>query len=352
MKTSSEQGALVESGETRPARPARLTDPLKAGNLPHVLILGADARARSIGRRLEALRMKVVGHLGAKSEIGSDGVVGGYDDLEQILRSEVVDSVVVAVHQDGARQIATRAFRICATMGMPMCAEESYEGFLSRGGLGAGERMVPIGATHVPNQRGLAVRRFVDRVLAGLMVLVGLPVFPLIALLIKLDSKGDFLFKQVRVRNNGRHFHLFKFRTMVHNAEELKAKLMERNEVDGPAFKMEQDPRVTRVGYWLRRFRMDELPQLINILRGEMSIVGPRPPLPAEVQRYESWYMRRLSVTPGLTCLWQIEHGPLGVGFTEWMRLDSRYIEEWSLWNDAKILLRTIPIVLFGIRAM
>ncbi len=340
--------AAAEAGR----RGVRLTDPLSAGDEPHVLILGADARALAIGDRLQASKMRVIGHLGRDDDQSRNEVVGTYSELEQILRDEVVDRVVVAVHHDSARQIVTRALHLCALMGVPVCAEEAYEQFLRCGRLSAGAKMVPLGSTMTPSDSALVVRRFVDRLLALLMIVVGLPVFPLLAIAIRLDSKGPIIFRQVRVRNNGRHFHLFKFRTMVDNAEELKARLMAQNQVDGPAFKIEGDPRITRVGHLLRRLRMDELPQLFNILSGDMAIVGPRPPLPAEVERYESWYMRRLSVTPGLTCLWQIEHGPLGVGFTEWMRLDCRYIEEWSLWNDAKIFLRTVPIVLFGIRAM
>ncbi len=330
----------------------RLTDPLRAGSEPHVVILGAGGRALAIREHLQRRRMTVIGHLSADGSGPEDYVVGAYSDLAAILREEVVDRVVVAVPPEGARRVVTDALRVAERVGVPVACESSLAGFLGQERLVGGKSLVPIGVLRPPSGVRVQIKLLLDRLLATLMVLLGLPLFPILALWIKMDSKGPVIFKQVRVRNNGRHFHLFKFRTMVANAEELKAKLMAQNEVDGPAFKIAGDPRITRVGAILRHFRMDELPQLLNIVRGEMSFVGPRPPLPAEVERYEDWYLRRLCVIPGLTCLWQLEHGPLGIAFADWMRLDLRYIDNWSLWLDLKIFLRTIPLVLFGVRAM
>jgi lipopolysaccharide/colanic/teichoic acid biosynthesis glycosyltransferase len=317
-----------------------------------VLILGAGGRALAIREHLERRRMTVIGHLTEEGAGSKDHVVGAYSDLAAILREEVVDCVVVAVSPDGARRVVTDVLRVSERVGVPVSCEASLAGFLGQQRLVGGKHLVPIGVLRPPSGIRVQIKLLFDRLLAALMVLLGLPLFPLLALLIKLDSKGPVIFKQIRVRNNGRHFHLFKFRTMVANAEELKAKLMAQNEVDGPAFKIAGDPRITRIGAVLRHFRMDELPQLFNIVRGEMSFVGPRPPLPSEVERYEDWYLRRLSVIPGLTCLWQLEHGPLGIAFADWMRLDLRYIDNWSLWLDLRIFLRTIPLVLFGVRAM
>lgn len=356
-RTKHESGGMRSPTES-PSRPAgtprrkALTNPLEAGSAPHVVILGSDARALAVREGLESKGAWIVGHLSADGGGPEDLVVGSYADLSAVLREEVVDRVVVAIPHEGARRVIEDALRVAERMGVPLFSQEAIAGFLGRGRLEGGEKLVPIGAVRLPSGFQVFMKLFLDRLMALIMVIFGSPLFPVLALLIKLDSKGPVIFRQVRVRNNGRHFHLFKFRTMVANAEDLKARLMTQNQADGPAFKIAGDPRITRVGAVLRHFRMDELLQLFNILRGEMSFVGPRPPLPNEVDRYEDWYLRRLSVTPGLTCLWQLEHGPLGIGFTDWMRLDLRYVDNWSLRLDLQILLRTIPLVLFGVRAM
>jgi lipopolysaccharide/colanic/teichoic acid biosynthesis glycosyltransferase len=149
------------------------------------------------------------------------------------------------------------------------------------------------------------------------------------------------------VGQGGRPFLMLKFRSMVVNAEELKSTLAAQNEQAGPVFKMKNDPRITRVGRFIRKYSIDELPQLVNVLRGDMSLVGPRPPLPAEVAKYESWQWRRLSVRPGLTCIWQVS-GRNQISFEEWMKLDMQYIDHWSLAADLQLILRTIPVVLAG----
>jgi lipopolysaccharide/colanic/teichoic acid biosynthesis glycosyltransferase len=167
------------------------------------------------------------------------------------------------------------------------------------------------------------------------------------AIAIKLTSKGPVFFRQGRVGLHGRPFNMFKFRTMVANAEALKEQLLARNEQTGPVFKMKNDPRVTPIGRFLRKHSIDELPQLINVLRGDMSIVGPRPPVPQEVARYQAWQRRRLSVRPGLTCIWQVS-GRNQITFQDWMYLDMRYIDHWSITDDLNLILRTLPIVLTG----
>jgi len=178
-------------------------------------------------------------------------------------------------------------------------------------------------------------------------LVIAAPFMLVIGFLIKLDSQGPVLFRQVRTGLNGRRFVLLKFRSMTHDAERQQAALEERNEMSGPVFKLRSDPRVTRLGAFLRRTSLDELPQLGNVLRGDMILVGPRPPLPSEVSRYERWQRRRLSMKPGLTCLWQAS-GRNEIDFNEWMRLDMEYIDNWSLSRDIKIILRTIPAVLFA----
>jgi lipopolysaccharide/colanic/teichoic acid biosynthesis glycosyltransferase len=179
--------------------------------------------------------------------------------------------------------------------------------------------------------------------LFGLTLLA--PLFPLIVLLIRLDSGGPVIFAQRRVGRGGRLFTCYKFRSMVRDAEAMKSSLAHLNEASGAAFKIRRDPRITEVGHFLRRSSLDEIPQLVNVLRGHMSIVGPRPQIPSEVELYKGWQRRRLEVKPGITCLWQIS-GRSHVGFDEWMRLDVEYVRRRSLNLDLWIVLRTLPAVI------
>ncbi|HEU5396897.1 MAG TPA: sugar transferase, partial [Verrucomicrobiae bacterium] len=195
-----------------------------------------------------------------------------------------------------------------------------------------------------------AMKQVID-LLGGLtlLLLVGWWLFPLIAILIKISSPGPVFFKQQRSGQNGAPFTLYKFRTMVTNAEQFKHELAAMNEMTGPVFKVTNDPRVTRIGKWLRKYSLDEFPQVFNVLRGEMSLVGPRPLPVDEVKRFENLaHRRRLSVKPGLTCLWQISGRNQISDFKEWVRLDLEYIDNWSIWLDLKILFRTIPAVFAG----
>jgi lipopolysaccharide/colanic/teichoic acid biosynthesis glycosyltransferase len=190
-------------------------------------------------------------------------------------------------------------------------------------------------------------KRVLDLVFGSLIFLVALPFIAVAAILIKLDSPGPVFHRAIRVGRNGRKFTFLKLRSMQKNAEELRALLIHRNEATGPAFKLTNDPRVTRVGRILRKTSLDELPQLWHVVQGHMSLVGPRPPFPEEVERYEPWMLRRLEVRPGLTCLWQIS-GRSDLSFEEWMRLDLDYVDRVSPELDAKILLLTIPAVISG----
>jgi len=193
----------------------------------------------------------------------------------------------------------------------------------------------------------LYIKRAFDIVFSIVNLVIFAPSLIIISLLIKLSSPGPVFFVQERCGLNGRRFNMLKFRTMVENAEELKTSLTGLNELDGPVFKMKNDPRITWVGRILRKTSLDEMPQFINVLKGEMSIVGPRPPIPSEVEKYQLWQRRRLSMRPGLTCLWQVS-GRDNISFDAWMKLDLKYIDNWSFWMDLKIIIRTIPIVLFG----
>jgi exopolysaccharide biosynthesis polyprenyl glycosylphosphotransferase len=202
-------------------------------------------------------------------------------------------------------------------------------------------------ATGPTSQLPLMAKRMMDVAMSSLLLLLGLPVVGAIATLIKVTSQGNVLFRQTRCGLNGRIFTLYKFRTMVEDAEHRRRDLEHLNEMNGPVFKVRGDPRVTALGRFLRRFSLDELPQLWNVLRGDMSLVGPRPPIPEEVARYQRWQRRRLSMKPGLTCLWQVS-GRNQIDFDQWMQLDLEYIDSWSPMLDVKILLKTIPAVLSG----
>lgn len=188
-------------------------------------------------------------------------------------------------------------------------------------------------------------KRMLDLVGACVAMLVLSPVMLLVALLVKLESRGPVLYRSTRIGKDGRPFEFLKFRSMVDGADRNRHTLSHLNEMDGPTFKISRDPRVTRVGRLLRVTSVDEIPQFLNVLRGEMSLVGPRPPIPEEVAQYEPWQCRRLDVRPGITCLWQIS-GRSTLSFKEWMRLDLEYIKHQSFWLDLRILLRTIPAVL------
>ena len=195
------------------------------------------------------------------------------------------------------------------------------------------------------NTYALGVKKIIDIFGALLGIIVLSPLLITMAMLIKISSPGPVIYKQPRVGLRGRQFQLFKFRTMVANADALRKELEEMNEADGPAFKIADDPRVTKVGKFLRKTGLDELPQLFNILKGEMSLIGPRPPLPEETTQYERWQLRRLSVKPGLSCFWQVKPDRNSIKFEKWMELDLAYIDNWSLRLDFVILLKTIRTI-------
>ncbi len=189
------------------------------------------------------------------------------------------------------------------------------------------------------------IKRLTDVAGAGLALVLALPIIAIACVAIVLVDRGSPFFSQERVGLNGRRFRMFKLRTMVEGAHDMRQDLLHLNELEGPVFKIKDDPRLHRLGSFLRRTSIDELPNLFNVVRGEMSLVGPRPPLPCEVEHYDAYAMRRLSVKPGITCLWQIA-GRCGVAFDEWMRLDNEYIDSWSPVRDLVILVRTIPAVI------
>ena len=190
------------------------------------------------------------------------------------------------------------------------------------------------------------LKRTMDVICSTIGLIILSPIFLVTAVLIRMESEGTAFFSQERVGKNGKRFKMYKFRSMVSNAEELKDKLRSKNEMAGPMFKMKEDPRVTKVGKFIRKTSIDELPQLVNVLKGEMSLVGPRPSLPKEVMKFEDWMLERLKVKPGLTCYWQVS-GRSDIGFQEWMELDVKYVRERNTLVDIKLVLKTFG-VFFG----
>jgi exopolysaccharide biosynthesis polyprenyl glycosylphosphotransferase len=278
-----------------------------------------------------------------------DGLpVHGLGDVPRLLREQVIDEVLFAVAREELERLED-LFLHCEEEGvrtrvqLQMFPHQDSQVFVEH--LGA----VPLltFSTTPEDELRLFVKRLLDAVGAALLLILLSPLLLLLAALVRLSSPGPVLYRQERCGLGGRRFTLAKFRSMVADAEQRQAGLAAFNEADGPVFKMRNDPRVTPMGRWMRRLSLDELPQLWNILRGDMSFVGPRPPLASEVEQYERWQRRRLRMRPGLTCLWALE-GRSDLSFSRWMELDMAYIDNWSLWLDLKILLKTIPWVLLG----
>ena len=275
-------------------------------------------------------------------------LIGHPDSLEYLASVSHIDAAILAV--DLADMPRTESlFEVTERMGVPLCyMPDIYRGSIARATTGHLNGFPAIIYRAVPeNKPALLAKRAFDRVGALIGIMLTAPIMMAAAIAIRLDSRGPILFRQIRSGLNGRTFEFLKFRTMCNEAEQQKADLGELNEMTGPVFKIRHDPRVTVVGRFLRRYSIDELPQLFNILRGQMSLVGPRPPLPSEVAKYEPWQRRKLSVKPGLTCLWQV-NGRNRIDFDDWMKLDLEYIDNWSLWLDARILSRTLPAVIRG----
>lgn len=262
--------------------------------------------------------------------------------LEDIV-TQGVDELIYAREYESTRDIL-RLIDLCADLGITFRLSSSFLNRISSNTqLRYFDTNAVITISNGPqNYIGLLIKRIIDILFSLCVICIGFPFFLIIAIIIKLDSPGPVFFRQQRAGLKGKPFGLFKFRTMVVNAEELKDKLKEQNEMSGPVFKMTNDPRITRAGRHLRKLGVDEFPQFLNVLLGQMSIVGPRPPLPDEVAQYERWQLRRLAMKPGITCLWQIARNRNSISFEEWMHMDMEYIDNWSLSLDIVIIFKTI----------
>jgi exopolysaccharide biosynthesis polyprenyl glycosylphosphotransferase len=340
-------------------------------NTRNLLIIGAGQRAERI---IDAIRnhkgsgYQIIGCLTTDSDIhqkhncisgksgksGKSGeikILGSVHTLPIILIEDIVDEIIFAADIEKIESIENLIrfaehlgvnihvvpdFQLEKIMYQPEIASVSIQDFFGQPTLSL--------STRPRRQNALLIKEIIDYLAAGTGIILLCPLFLLLIVLIKTTSRGPAFFIQQRCGLYGRIFPLIKFRTMVNDAEKLKEKLQKENEADGPVFKIAHDPRITPVGKFLRKTSLDELPQLFNVLMGHMSLVGPRPPLPEEVKKYEPWQRRRLSMKPGLTCTWQV-NGRNTLNFERWMRLDLEYIDQWSLLLDSKILLKTVKEV-------
>jgi exopolysaccharide biosynthesis polyprenyl glycosylphosphotransferase len=326
-----------------------------------LLIIGANERALTLTQKLiktPSLGYNIVGFID-DYWIGHDNfnkdhfnLIGKIDDLKEILKKQIIDEVLICLPVKTYYDKINTIINICEEQGVLVrFAINFFDIKISRVFIDYFEN-TPILTLHsVPiNHIQVMIKKLIDFTFSIIILIIISPLFPLIAILIKIDNNGPVFFTQERVGLNKRLFKLIKFRTMVVNAEELKKFIEKDNEISGPVFKIKKDPRLTRIGKFLRRSSLDELPQFINVLKGDMSLVGPRPPLMSEVVQYELKNRRRLSMKPGITCIWQIS-GRNNIPFDKWMELDLEYIDNWSLQTDFEILLKTIPAVIQGVGA-
>jgi exopolysaccharide biosynthesis polyprenyl glycosylphosphotransferase len=328
------------------------------GKYHYFLIIGTGKEALELAQlieRAESLGLRLLGfvHPSMSNAPSPGGLSRGYpvhslSEVNHLLREHVVDEVVVAVEKQDLDRLEP-VLRDCELEGVKTRLHLNFlPSLTSKVTLEHIEHVPLLTLSTTPqDEMQLFLKRVLDTVAASTFIVLFSPLLLLIALLVKVTSSGPVLYRQTRCGLGGRRFTLYKFRSMVQGADEMRSQIAHLNEVDGPVFKISGDPRCTRLGRWLRRASLDELPQLWNVLRGDMSFVGPRPPVPDEVKEYKPWQRRRLRMRPGLTCLWALE-GRSTLNFERWMQLDLSYIDRWSLWLDAKIFVKTIPHVLFG----
>ena len=330
-------------------------------NSRFMLVVGTGPGAQRFADRVERRRelgLRVIGHLGVAAAasagaeppkmVGSRPVLGTLDEIEEILHSRVVDEVAICLSTEHAALVEPIT-RLCEETGRIVRIPLEDLGLTLPGGRVEEFDGGPVLSLVYGPDRALALlgKRLLDVVLGATALIILSPVMATVALAIRAIDGGPTLFHQTRVGLHGRPFQVAKFRTMLPDAEGRLDELQERNEIRGPAFKLTDDPRLTRTGRFLRATSLDELPQIWNVLRGEMSLVGPRPPLPREVQHYDLWHRRRLSMKPGITGLWQTQ-GRREEDFDRWVELDLAYIDRWSIWLDFKIIVRTIPAMFQG----
>ena len=324
------------------------------GDGRNIVIIGSSARAYQMGEmiaRYSDWGLQIVGYVDTMtdgSSVPTGDLLGSITDLERITETHVVDEIIY-VGERASLEGFDEILELCQEQGIRLrVAADFFPVKITKLSMEFLENVPILTFSSTPDHVvSLLVKRSLDIAVSSLCLAFLMPLFLVVGLLVKCTSKGPVIYRQVRCGLFGRKFTLFKFRSMYEGAEDILWEIKHLNEMDGPTFKMRNDPRVTPFGRFLRKSSIDEWPQFWNVLKGDMSLVGPRAPLPEEVKEYSKWQRRRLSVKPGVTCLWQIS-GRSEIDFHEWMRLDLHYIDHWSLALDFKILLYTLPAVLFG----
>jgi exopolysaccharide biosynthesis polyprenyl glycosylphosphotransferase len=328
-------------------------------NLHHVLVLGTNARAIEFGRRIEAIPERGCRVLGFVDDAWSGmqkfkesgfPLACHYDGLAEFLRKNVVDEIAIYLPLRSFYERSAEIAQLAKHHGILVRLDTDIFDlkFARQQAEATGDVTQIVASSNDIDGWQLLMKRLFDVAGSLFLLIVLSPLFVIVAILIKVISPGTVFFKQRRVGLNKRQFNMYKFRTMVPAAEGIQEKLEHLNEMTGPVFKIKNDPRITPLGRVLRRTSIDELPQLFNVLRGDMSLVGPRAIPVRDYQLFsEDWHRRRFSVPPGITCLWQV-YGRNSIPFDQWMRLDMQYIDAWSLWLDLKILALTIPAVFRG----
>jgi len=322
----------------------------------NVLIVGSGPRARQFARLIlkhNEWGLRIIGYVDdnprEEDAVALRGqIIGAVRDIPVLVRENVVDEVVVAIPRrflNGMEDVV----HMCEETGIETTIlADLFDTLIANTHLSFVDDIPLLTFSTVPAQEWkLFIKALLDFLGAAFLIFGLAPLLIVIAFVVKLTSRGPVLYRQRRTGLQGREFLLYKFRSMYVDADERFNEVEHLNEMTGPVFKINRDPRVTRIGRVIRKTSLDELPQLFNVLKGEMSLVGPRPPIPHEVDQYKRWQHRRLSMKPGITCIWQV-NGRNKIGFEEWMKLDLQYIDNWSLGLDFKILFKTIPVVLFG----
>jgi exopolysaccharide biosynthesis polyprenyl glycosylphosphotransferase len=321
-----------------------------------VIIVGGGEIGRTVMRAIVGrpqMGYQIAGFVDDHPEVGTTDIgpfraLGEIENLPRLLDDEVIDEVIITLPWSSHRKIMGIVRDCESRLISARIVPDIFQMSLSQVDVDdlAGVPLISVREIGF-GRTALLVKRAMDVIGATLMLVLGAPVLALIAAAIRLDSPGPVLFSQTRVGQGGARFRMLKFRSMRAGSERELENLRGLNESDGPTFKMRDDPRITRVGRVLRKHSLDELPQLWNVLRGEMSLVGPRPPIPDEVAQYQEWHKRRLDVRPGLTGLWQVSGRSL-LSFDEQVLLDIHYVENWTIWLDLQIMLRTVPQVLLA----
>jgi len=328
-------------------------------NFRRLLIVGTGHRAAKFVRRIKThpeWGFQILGAIDDEpgrgiSKVDGVDIIGTLEDIPKILHNDAVDEIVFVVPRSRLSHVEG-ALHDCETEGVvTTITVDLFDMQIAKSAVSEIDG-VPLLRFHTTkiNEWQLLVKRFIDIVISGLVIVFLGPILVFIAVLIKLTSPGPVFFKQQRLGLHGRKFTLYKFRTMRQGAHDALSKVSDVAEMDTPEFRVKKTRWITPLGRIMRKFSLDELPQFFNVFIGHMSLIGPRPTVTDEVEKYKAWQRRRFSMKPGITCLWQV-NGRNNIGFEDWMKLDLEYLDNWSLWLDIKIMIKTVPVVLFGIGA-